>query len=99
MPDVLPKHSLTLRSNHTKMKNSEKTTYISRINEVLEMVRPYLVADGGDIDFVELTEDFEVKVLLKGACHACPMSIQTLKFGVESALKNAIPEIKEVIAV
>lgn len=81
------------------MDKSEKDTYINRINEVLELVRPYLNADGGDIDFVDLTDDLTVKVVLKGACHSCPMSIQTLKFGVEHALKNAIPEIKEVIAV
>ncbi len=81
------------------MNDSEKTSYISRINEVLELVRPYLKADGGDIDFVDLTDDLTVKVVLKGACHSCPMSIQTLKFGVENALKNAIPEIKEVVAV
>lgn len=81
------------------MEAAEKKSYVSRINEVLELVRPYLQADGGDIDFVDLTEDLTVKVLLKGACHSCPMSIQTLKFGVENALKNAIPEIKEVVAV
>lgn len=81
------------------MEAAEKKSYITRINEVLELVRPYLHADGGDIDFVDLTDELEVKVILKGACHACPMSIQTLKFGVENALKNAIPEIKEVIAV
>lgn len=81
------------------MDNSEKASYINRINEVLDLVRPYLNADGGDIDFVDLTEDLTVKVILKGACQSCPMSIQTLKFGVEQALKNAIPEIKEVVAV
>ena len=81
------------------MDNSEKASYINRINEVLDLVRPYLNADGGDIDFVDLTEDLTVKVVLKGACQSCPMSIQTLKFGVEQALKNAIPEIKEVVAV
>ena len=81
------------------MEATVKQSYISRINEVLELVRPYLQADGGDIDFIDVTEDLQVKVLLKGACHSCPMSIQTLKFGVENALKNAIPEIKEVIAV
>ncbi len=80
------------------MNDSEKKLYISRINEVLELVRPYLNADGGDIDFVDLLDDFTVNVRLTGACGTCPMSIQTLKFGVESALKNAIPEIKEVVA-
>ena len=81
------------------MDAGEKKSYVSRIHEVLELVRPYLQADGGDIDFVDLTDDLTVQVVLKGACHSCPMSIQTLKFGVENALKNAIPEIKEVVAV
>lgn len=69
-----------------------------RVNETIEMVRPYLVADGGDIRFVELTEDMVVKVELLGACGACPYSIQTLKNGVEQAVKKQIPEIKEVIS-
>ncbi len=81
------------------MTESEKKNYTFRINEVLELVRPYLQADGGDIDFVDLAEDLTVFVNLTGACGTCPMSIQTLKFGVEQALKNAIPEIKEVVAV
>jgi Fe-S cluster biogenesis protein NfuA len=76
-----------------------KNGYIARINEVLDYVRPYLQADGGDIDFLDLNDDLTVVVNLTGACHSCPMSIQTLKFGVESALKSAIPEIKEVLAV
>ena len=81
------------------MDNTQKNSYISRINEVLDIVRPYLNADGGDIDFVDVTDDLTVKVKLKGACQSCPMSVQTLKFGVEHALKDAIPEIKEVVAV
>lgn len=81
------------------MNDSEKKLYVSRINEVLELVRPYLNADGGDIDFVDLLDDLTVNVRLTGACGTCPMSVQTLKFGVENALKNAIPEIKEVVAV
>lgn len=81
------------------MTQDEKKNYIFRINEVLELVRPYLQADGGDIDFVDLSDELKVFVNLTGACGTCAMSIQTLKFGVEHALKNAIPEIKEVIAV
>jgi Fe-S cluster biogenesis protein NfuA len=81
------------------MTSEKKSNYIIRINEVLEMVRPYLNADGGDIDFVDIFDDLTVSVRLTGACGSCPMSIQTLKFGVESALKNSIPEIKEVVAV
>ena len=69
-----------------------------RINETIEMVRPYLVADGGDIKFIELTDDMVVKVELLGACGACPYSIMTLKNGVEQAIKKQIPEIKEVVS-
>ncbi len=81
------------------MTENEKKNYIIRINEVLELVRPYLQADGGDINFVDLSDDLKVFVNLTGACGTCAMSVQTLKFGVEHALKNAIPEIKEVVAV
>jgi Fe-S cluster biogenesis protein NfuA len=70
-----------------------------RINETIEMVRPYLVADGGDIRFVELTNDMVVKVELLGACGSCPYSIQTLKNGVEQAVKKQVPEVKEVVSV
>ena len=75
------------------------TGIIERINEGLEKIRPYLQADGGDITLVELTEDMTVRVKLLGACGTCPMSLQTLKAGVEHTLKRAIPEIKEVVNV
>lgn len=65
----------------------------------LERIRPYLQADGGDISIVELTDDMVVKVKLQGACHGCPMSIQTLKGGVEMVIKSQVPIIKEVVAV
>jgi len=65
----------------------------------LEGIRPYLQADGGDISIVELTDDMVVRVRLQGACDGCPMSIQTLKNGVEMVIKNNVPVIKEVVAV
>jgi len=68
-----------------------------RVEEALEKVRPYLVADGGDIQLVEITEEYIVKVQLTGACHGCPFSMQTLKAGVEMAIKKDVPEIVEVI--
>ncbi|MFP4025369.1 MAG: NifU family protein [Thiohalospira sp.] len=70
-----------------------------KINETIDMVRPYLVADGGNIEFVELTEDMVVKVQLMGACGACPFSLHTLKNGVEQAVKKQVPEIKEVVSI
>lgn len=77
----------------------KKTELLTRVNETLEMVRPYLQADGGDISVVELTDDMILKVKLLGACGSCPFSIQTLKAGVEQAIRRDIPEIVEVVSV
>jgi len=70
-----------------------------RIEAALEKIRPYLVADGGDIALVDITDDMVVKVEMKGACNGCPFSMQTLKAGVEIAIKKEVPEIKEVVDV
>ena len=72
---------------------------INKIEEALKKIRPYLEADGGDISLVEVTEDMVVKVKLMGACSSCNVSMMTLKTGVEVAIKNALPEVKEVIDV
>lgn len=71
-------------------------TLVSKVENVISQIRPYLQADGGDIRFVEITEDFIVKVELQGACGCCPHSVMTLKNGVEQAVIKAIPEIKAV---
>jgi len=70
-----------------------------QIINTLEKIRPSLQADGGDIEFVDVTDDGIVKVRLTGACGGCPMSQMTLKMGVERALKQDIPEVKEVVQV
>ena len=70
-----------------------------RVSKALERVRPYLQSDGGDIDLIDVTDDMTVKVKLKGACHGCPYSMQTLKAGVEQAIMKEVPEIKRVISV
>jgi Fe-S cluster biogenesis protein NfuA len=69
-----------------------------RVVKALNRVRPYLQSDGGDIDLLDVTEDMTVKVRLKGACHGCPFSMQTLKAGVEQAIMKEVPEIKRVIS-
>jgi len=71
----------------------------TRVEKALEKIRPYLVADGGNIVLVEVTDDNIVKVQLTGACHGCPFSMQTLKAGVEMAVKKDVPEITEVVEV
>jgi len=72
---------------------------LDRIEAALEKIRPFLIADGGNVKVLEVTEDLVVKLELEGACETCPMSPMTMKAGVEEALKRDIPEIKEVIAV
>ena len=81
------------------METRTKKKLLKRVHETLDQVRPYLQADGGDIEVVELTDDNILKVRLTGACNGCPFSMQTLKAGVEQAVRRDIPQIKEVIEV
>jgi Fe-S cluster biogenesis protein NfuA len=74
------------------------TSIKDRVLKALERVRPYLQSDGGDIEFVDVSDDMTVKVKLTGACHGCPYSLQTLKAGVEQAIMKEVPEIKKVIS-
>jgi len=71
---------------------------IERIGNAIDQIRPYFEADGGNVALHEVTDDMVVKLKLLGACGTCPMSIMTLKAGVEQALKRAIPEITSVEA-
>jgi len=70
-----------------------------RVMEVLDLVRPGLQADGGDVELIEVKDDGKVYVQLKGACAGCPMSQLTLKMGIEQNLKKAIPEVTEVLSI
>ena len=69
-----------------------------KVEKSLDKIRPALMADGGNVELVEIKDDV-VKVKLTGACGGCPMSQMTLKMGIERHLKNEIPGIKEVVAV
>ena len=70
-----------------------------KIKDALAQIRPYLQRDGGDIEFVELTEDNIVKVKLQGHCAGCPGAQMTIKGVVERLLKESYPEINGVEAV
>ena len=70
-----------------------------KIEQALDKIRPMLMADGGNVDLVEVTDDGIIKLKLTGTCGCCPMSQMTLKMGIEKLLKEDIPEIKEVIAI
>jgi Fe-S cluster biogenesis protein NfuA len=71
----------------------------SKVEEALKSIRPYLEADGGNVELVELTDDHTVKVELTGACKSCSMSMMTMKAGIEETIKRSVPEIKSVVAI
>ena len=72
---------------------------LEKVKAVIDEIRPHLKADGGDVELVEMTEEGIVKLRLLGACGHCPMSIMTLKMGIEKRLKEKVPEVKGVVAV
>ena len=69
-----------------------------KVEAALEKVRPVLLADGGDVQLIDV-QDGVVKLKLTGACGGCPMATMTLKGGIEQVLKEQVPEVKEVVAV
>jgi len=70
----------------------------NKVKETLDLIRPRLQADGGDVEFISAA-DGVVKVRLTGACGGCPMATMTLKAGIERALKELVPEVRRVLAV
>ncbi|QQS28626.1 MAG: NifU family protein [Sphingobacteriales bacterium] len=72
---------------------------LEKVQQSLNSIRPHLQTDGGDIEVVDITEDFVLKVKLLGSCGDCPMSFMTMKAGVEYSVKTAVPQIVAVEAV
>ncbi|HPH46653.1 MAG TPA: NifU family protein [Chryseolinea sp.] len=66
------------------------------IETALDSIRPYLMADGGNVKVLELSSDNVLKLEFVGACGSCPMSTMTFKAGVEEAIKKAVPEVKSI---
>lgn len=81
------------------MDNSEKDLVLKEVAAALDEIRPYLQADGGDINIIDLTDEWILKVQLIGACDGCPMSMQTLRNGVEMVIRTKVPVVREVVAV
>lgn len=69
-----------------------------QVETVLDTIRPALMADGGNVELVDVTDGI-VKLRLQGACHGCPMSQMTLRMGIERELRKHFPEIQQVISV
>jgi Fe-S cluster biogenesis protein NfuA len=70
-----------------------------KVEEALDTIRPYLEADGGNVEVIEITDDQTLKIELKGACKTCNMSHMTMRSGIEETIRRAVPEIKQIISV
>jgi len=79
--------------------NPKDPLLLKRIEETLDTIRPYLMADGGSVRLQDVTDDMVVELELLGACGTCPMSMMTLRAGIEQAIKRSVPEVTRVEAV
>jgi Fe-S cluster biogenesis protein NfuA len=70
-----------------------------RVQGVLNLIRPAVQADGGDIELVDVADDGVVQVRFHGACHGCPSSTMTLQHGIERNLRERVPEVTRVVPV
>ncbi|PIQ63342.1 MAG: hypothetical protein COV99_03220 [Bacteroidetes bacterium CG12_big_fil_rev_8_21_14_0_65_60_17] len=75
------------------------TTLVDQVESALDSLRPYLRADGGEVRLLDITPDMVVELELLGACGTCPMSMMTLRAGIEQAVKRSVPVISRVEAV
>ena len=78
---------------------SEANGIRERVEMALERIRPAIQMDGGDVQLVDVSEDGVVTVQMMGACGGCPMSMLTLKAGIERIIKSQVPEVTEIVAV
>lgn len=87
--------------NFTGMNAAErnKKQLLERVENALNNIRPFLQSDGGNIELVDITDQQVARVRLMGNCESCKMSVSTMKAGVESTIRNFVPEIKAVEAV
>ena len=81
------------------MDSNSKEGLNTRIEAALNTIRPYLRADGGDVQIIDITESMDLHLKLLGACKTCSISEMTMTAGIEDAVKKAVPEIQNVIAV
>ena len=70
-----------------------------RVEQALDLIRPYIHSHAGEVNIVDITEDRKVKLQMVGTCHGCPMSMLTLRLGIERILMEKVPELTGVIAV
>ena len=78
---------------------SDEKTLHEKVEAALDLIRPVLVRDGGNVELVGVDSKGVVSVQLVGACHGCPAATMTLKAGIEATLKEQVPEVTEVVSV
>jgi Fe-S cluster biogenesis protein NfuA len=81
------------------MELAVKLNVMSRVEDALDTMRPFLRTDGGDVELVDVDEEMNVKIRLLGQCRTCSMVGMTMKAGIEQEIRRAIPEVKSVTAV
>jgi Fe-S cluster biogenesis protein NfuA len=78
---------------------SEPQSVTAKVQDVINLIRPSVQADGGDIELVNVADDGVVSIRFHGACHGCPSSTMTLQHGIERNLIERVPEVTKVIPV
>jgi Fe-S cluster biogenesis protein NfuA len=81
------------------MEQIEKDIILKKVEIALNSIRPFLQADGGDIEVLDLNDDLDLHVQLQGNCEVCPMNASTMKGGIEGTIRSAVPEINRIIPV
>ena len=79
--------------------DASSPTVRERVQGVIDLIRPAVQADGGDIELVDVTDAGVVQIRFHGACHGCPSSTMTLQMGIERNLRERVPEITGVVPV
>lgn len=79
--------------------DTTKEDIVSKVEKALDSIRPYLETDGGNVKVLDVDENMVVRLELLGACGNCPMSLMTMKAGIEETIKRQVPEVKDVQAI
>lgn len=91
-------HQPTISANQPAITGADGTL-LDKVTRIIEMIRPAVQADGGDIEFVDITPDKHVRIRLHGACVGCPSASITLQLGIERNLREYVPEVAGVVAI
>ncbi len=83
-------------ADYASLSDEGKAAVQEKVKNALSQIRPYLQQDGGDVEYLDMTNEGVVIVRLKGHCGSCPHAMATLKQGIEQAIKRVIPEVKSV---